>query len=107
MLVQLDKTVLDKIIAVILQQTQPLKILLFGSAARGDFSPVSDIDIMIVIPEGIDGFQVAWSIYPKLTNLGVGVDLVIVTSSDLEKKRHDKSLVFHSALSEGIELYAA
>ncbi len=107
LLMRLEQAVLDKIVAVILQHTQPLKIVLFGSAARGELGPDSDIDIMVVVPEGVDGFQVAWSSYPKLTNLGVGVDLVIVTLSDLQKKQHDKSLVFHAALREGIELYAA
>ena len=104
---RLEKTVLDKIVSVILQQTQPLRIVLFGSAARGEMHPGSDVDIMIVVPEGVDGFQLAWSIYPKFTDLGVGVDLVVVTSDDLDRKRNDKSLVFNAAIREGIELYAA
>ena len=34
------------------EAVHPLRIILFGSAARGDMRPDSDIDLLIVMPEG-------------------------------------------------------
>ncbi len=35
----------------IVQQFDPLRIILFGSQARGDAGPWSDVDLLIVLPE--------------------------------------------------------
>ena len=44
------KTVLDDIVKLVLSHKNAQKIILFGSRARGDASPASDIDIAIVDP---------------------------------------------------------
>ena len=32
------------------QVAQPSKIILFGSYARGDYTPDSDLDLMVILP---------------------------------------------------------
>ena len=36
----------------IVEAVQPLRFVLFGSAARGEMEPESDIDLLVVMPEG-------------------------------------------------------
>ena len=103
----LNEQILEKIKSLILKKATPIKIILFGSVARGNMTTDSDIDLMIIVHEHVDKFDAAWSIYPLLTNLGVGVDLVIVHEHELESKRDDKNLIYYSALRDGIEIYAA
>ncbi len=67
----------------------------------------SDIDLLIVIPDGIDKVSTAWAIYSKMTDLGIGVDLILVYETELNSKKDDKNLIFKSALQEGREIYAA
>lgn len=43
----IETTVIQQIIQTVLQHLNADKIVLFGSRARGDFSPTSDIDIAV------------------------------------------------------------
>ncbi len=43
----LKKELVEQIVKVILKHDKPKRIVLFGSRARGDFSPVSDIDLAV------------------------------------------------------------
>ncbi|MEI7903326.1 MAG: nucleotidyltransferase domain-containing protein, partial [bacterium] len=43
---------LDDIVSRILGVVRPLRIVLFGSAARGVIGPHSDLDILVVMPDG-------------------------------------------------------
>jgi len=45
--------ILNEIKQRIVETANPLKIILFGSAARGELGPNSDLDILVVIPSGI------------------------------------------------------
>ena len=44
----LDRQTLDDIIRRVVEIAQPEKIILFGSAARGDMGPNSDVDLLII-----------------------------------------------------------
>lgn len=86
---------------------QPLRIILFGSAARGDASPYSDIDVLVVVNEGTHRRKTAQHIYRALLGFGLPVDVVVATTSDLERYCNSPALVYRQALKEGKVLYAA
>ena len=44
----LDRETLDDIIRRVAEVAQPEQVILFGSAARGDMGPNSDVDILVV-----------------------------------------------------------
>jgi hypothetical protein len=46
-------------------------------------------------------------IYQHLIGLGVAVDVVVATDSDLQQYGHNFSLVYYPALREGRAIYAA
>ena len=46
----LDRQTLDDIIRRVVETAQPEKIILFGSAARDDMGPNSDVDLLIIKP---------------------------------------------------------
>ena len=51
---QLDTTiVIDKLVDEVVKKVRPLKIILFGSTARGETGKHSDIDLLVVVPEGV------------------------------------------------------
>jgi len=54
----------ENLVSQIVEAVHPLRIILFGSAARGDMRPDSDIDLLIVMPEGVNCNEVSgllWS----------------------------------------------
>jgi len=91
----------------ILRAVQPRRIILFGSAARGQMGPNSDLDVLVVMPDGIHRRQTARRIYRALAGLGVPKDVVVVTESDVQQFADEPSLVICPALREGKELYRA
>ncbi len=91
----------------ILNVTNPLKIILFGSAARGDMSSDSDLDILIVLQDGTNCGQVVRRIYRNLIGFNAGADIIAVTETDLSLYGNKFGLVYYSAQQEGREIYAA
>ena len=54
------KPILEKFIKDIEHNPDILKVILFGSQARGDYKDESDIDLLIVINEGLDDDMMRW-----------------------------------------------
>ena len=46
---QSEPEVIEQLIRRIIELVQPLRIILFGSAARGEMGPDSDIDVLVVM----------------------------------------------------------
>lgn len=103
----IEKPVLDRLVSKIVETVHPRRILLFGSAARGQMGPHSDVDLLVVMPDGAHRRQTAQRLYRALAGLGVAKDIVVVTESDVRQFADEPSLVVHPALKEGRELYRA
>jgi predicted nucleotidyltransferase len=98
---------LEEVVRRIVEGVHPLRIILFGSAARDQAGPDSDIDVMVVMPEGTHRRHTAQDIYRKLGDLRVPVDVVVATPSDLQKHKETIGLIYREVLREGKEVYAA
>jgi len=100
---QLLQTIVDRVV----ETANPNKIILFGSAQRGDMGPNSDLDILVVMPAGIHRRKTARSIYRNLIGVGFATDIIVVTEEDIEQHKDNLGLVIKPALEEGKVLYAA
>ena len=98
---------MDRLIQRIVEAVHPLRIIVFGSAARGDSRPGSDIDLLVVMPEGVHRRGVAQDLYRRIRGIGVPFDLLVVTPSDLEKHKDNIGLIYRTVLLEGKEVYVA
>lgn len=104
---QSDPEVIEQLVARIIELVQPLRIILFGSAARGEMSPDSDIDVLVVMPEGVHRRRTAQLLYQQIRGLGVPFDILVATPDDLEKHKDNIGLIYRTILWEGREVYAA
>lgn len=102
----LDRETLKEIIRRIVATAQPEKIILFGSAARGDMGPHSDVDLLIV-KEGANALDTTFQIYRNLYGVDAAVDAVVVSPRDVERYRESHALVIKPALKEGRVVYEA
>ncbi|MCZ7664209.1 MAG: nucleotidyltransferase domain-containing protein [Thermoleophilia bacterium] len=107
MTTQVDQEKLEELVRRIVAAARPLRIILFGSAARGDMSPESDLDVLVVMPDGTHRRRTTQHIYRQLWGFGFAKDIVVVTESDVRDHGSDPFLVIKSALEEGKELYRA
>ena len=101
------KQILDEMVSRISQAVHPLQIILFGSWARGEAGENSDIDLLIIMPEGTHRRQTWRKAYTSLRGLGVTKDVIVVTQADVVQHRDNPSLIIKPSLDEGQVLYAA
>lgn len=98
---------LRSLIAQIVATVRPLRVILFGSAARGLAEAASDFDLLIVMPEGTHRRHTAERLYRTITDVTIPFDLLVATPSDLERHRDNPGLIYRTVLEEGRTLYAA
>lgn len=103
---QPDPKVIEDLVRCIVEIVPPLRIILFGSAARGEMKPDSDLDVLVVVPEGTHRRHTAQRIHRHMIGFPLAVDIVIATESDLRTLGENFSLVYYPALREGKEIYA-
>ena len=84
---------------------EPERIILFGSYARGQAGPDSDVDIMIVVPETVGLRSQAVDYMAALRRLGVPVEVVVASTQDLAEYGDSPWLIYRSAAKEGVVLY--
>jgi predicted nucleotidyltransferase len=104
---QADQKLLDELVRRIVAAVHPLRIILFGSAVRGEMGPNSDFDVLVVMPDGVQRRKTAQFLYRQLIGFGFATDIVVATNGDIKIHAHNPGLIYMQALSEGKEIYHA
>jgi predicted nucleotidyltransferase len=99
--VELIPTIAERIV----RQFEPLRIILFGSQARGEAGPESDVDLLVVLPEVADKRQAAIEIRRALADLPVSKDIVVTTPAEISRRGDLVGTALRPALREGTVLY--
>ncbi len=103
----LNDDLIDEIVRRVSGAVGPLRVILFGSAARGEMGPASDVDLLIVVPDGTRRREASRKAFRALSGLGIAKDVIVVTEGDLKQFGGNPSLVIKPALEEGREVYHA
>ena len=96
---------LDHIVATIVERFDPERIVLFGSYARGDHGPDSDIDLFIEMesdkrsPERAIEISAAFGLHPW------SMDLVVYTPEEVARLRNVTGTLLSVIEHEGKVLY--
>ena len=102
----LEETILREIVRRIVEVARPERIILYGSAARGEMDPHSDVDLLVV-KEGVHRRDTAALILDEMSGVGAAVDVVVVTPEDIERYGDSHALVIKPALQQGKVVYEA
>ena len=104
-----DKSSSQKLLPEITQRilaiSDPEKIILFGSYARGDYGPDSDFDLMVVLKTVQSTREESTRLRRALRGLLVPIDILVATPEQLERHRNTVGLIYRTVLSEGKILY--
>lgn len=102
-----DTERLQEIVRRIVEVAAPQKIIMFGSATRGDMGPNSDVDLLVVKAGSYHRGRLVEEIYLHLHGVGQPVDVVIVTPEEVERYRDSHAVVVGPAVRGGRVVYAA
>src|SRR5437879_4846869 len=100
-----DPTILADIVKRVVRAAKPEKIVLFGSAARGTMGPRSDIDLLVIKRGKSNHWRLLTTIYNALSEIDIGVDVVLASPETVERYRNSYCLVYYPAMREGKILY--
>ena len=89
----------------IVQAAQPDKIILFGSRARGDARPDSDIDILVIQDSTEPGYRRDAALYLALAGLNAPVDLITYTPEEVSDWSAVPQAFITTAVREGKVMY--
>src|SRR5437870_1304365 len=97
---------LRAIVRRIIRQFRPERIILFGSHARGNAHPDSDLDLLVVMPVAGSKRAKAVEIAVALHDIEVAKDIIVSTPEEFEWRRHVVGTIERPAAREGKVLYA-
>jgi uncharacterized protein len=102
----LTDDILQEIVRRIVAAVQPEKIVLFGSAVRGEMGPDSDLDLLVIKPCS-HRRRTAQKIERSLIGTGIPTDIIVAKPEDIEEYKDTIGLIYRPALREGKTIYAA
>ena len=90
----------------LVERFDPDQIILFGSHARGQAGPDSDVDLLVVMP--FEGSKRAKQVEMRvaLHDIPVAKDVILASPAELDAYRDVPGTIIRPALLEGTVLYA-
>jgi predicted nucleotidyltransferase len=90
----------------IVKEFQPERVILFGSHARGEGGPDSDVDLLIVMPVEGSKRDKAIEIGVALHDVRIPKDIIVTTPEEFEWRKEIAGTIERPAVMEGMTLYA-
>lgn len=90
----------------VVKLADPLRVILFGSASTGAVGPESDLDFLVVIPDGQRPDKIVDRLNVGVRPRPMPCDFLVVTPSGLRRNAGNASLVYRDILKQGKVVYA-
>ena len=100
-----DESVLQEMVRRLVEAIDPDRIILFGSRARGDARPDSDVDLLVIKDSDEPPHRRVIPAYRALGGLGVPKDIIWRTPDEVRDWSEVQNYVTTRALREGRVLY--
>jgi predicted nucleotidyltransferase len=98
---------IDEAVRLLVEASNPTKVILFGSHARGEATEDSDADFLIILSRVKNRAAEMARLRELLRPLRIPVDIVVASEQQVFEWGHLPGLVLHEALTEGKVLYEA
>jgi len=92
---------IDQMVLRIVDGFHPERIILFGSAARRDAGPDSDVDLLVVMPVKGSRREKAVEIGVAVNDIPVPKDIIVTTPEDFEWRKEIPGTIERPAAREG------
>jgi len=103
----IDESLVEEIVRRVLAAAAPDKIILFGSAATGEMTRDSDIDLLIVEPDPGDRRKKSVRVHHALRGLGYPFDVIVISTEWFEESKNVIGGIAYPANKYGKVIYEA
>jgi uncharacterized protein len=100
-----DRTI-QTMVQRIVREFQPDRVILFGSHARGEAGPDSDVDLLVVMPFKGLKHRKQIEIRVALNDINIPKDVIVTSPEDFEWRKEIPGTIEYPAVQEGKVLYA-
>jgi predicted nucleotidyltransferase len=108
-MITISDSIINQMTDCIVKEVNPMRIILFGSIARGQAHEGSDVDLLVIedapFGEGRSRFRETGRINRALAGFGVAKDILVYSIDEIERWRNSLNHVVAHALREGRDLY--
>ena len=101
---RIPQKAIDQVVEQIVEKFKPQKIILFGSYARGNPRPESDVDLLVVMNTSLKEVQQAIQICQQI-QYRFGLDLIVHTPKYLAERVKMGDWFLRDVVKEGKVLY--
>ena len=92
-------------VKIIVKKFRPDKVIVFGSHARGEAGPDSDVDLLIVMPFSGSKLDKAVEIGVALSDVSIPKDIIVSRPEDFAWRKDIVGTIEYPATHEGKVLY--
>jgi uncharacterized protein len=103
----IDERMIQEIVRRILSFTSPQRIILFGSAATGQMTPDSDLDLLVVGDDPGDTRKTSLRLRQALRGLEMPVDVLVMAPARFEETKEVIGGIAYPANKYGKVIYEA
>lgn len=100
-----DPQLIQEIVRRIVNVSQPEKVILFGSRARGTARPESDIDLLAIANSTQPRYRRAAPLYGALSDIIAPMDIVVYSPEEVQEWSEVRQAFVTTAIHEGQVLY--
>jgi len=96
-----DYGLVDQVVRKIAGEFDPEKIIIFGSAARGEAGDRSDLDILVVMDTDLPYYKRAPEVRRKLLGIPLAMDILVTTPVEFSIYKDDDRSFIKSIVRTG------
>ena len=102
-----DETLLNEVVRRVLTVARPDRIILFGSAATGQMTKDSDIDLLVIEPATASTHERRVAIRGAVGDIGYPVDVIVMRTERFERTKRFIGGIAYPANKYGRVIYEA
>ena len=101
----MSKAVIDEAVRRIVAVARPDKIVVFGSQARGDVHPRSDLEVLVIRDSSEPRYLRSAPLYTALADLPAEIEVFVYTPAEVAEWANVRPALVITALREGEVVY--
>lgn len=96
---------LEGAVDTLVAEFNPIRIVMFGSHARGDARPDSDLDLLVVVPRMAHKRELAAAMLRSLRGICANIEVIPSDPAEIARRGDMPGDILRSALREGRTVY--
>ena len=102
---QIDAKLMDEIVRRIVEEIHPEKVILFGSRARREARPESDVDLLVIATSTEPRYRRSVPLYGVLSDILAPMDILVYSPEEVDEWSEVRQAFVTTAIREGKVLY--